>query len=109
MTWMTPSTSAARPRPSTEESRARHLLVASTTAVATGVLLAGTFTRSVGGVVTLVGWGLGILGLHVYGRLGRVIEEPANHGSEVSVATRREVGKSPGTEEREAQSSREDD
>ena len=109
ISWMTPPTSAPRPRPSTKESRARHLLVASTTVVATGVLLAGTVTRSVGGVVTLVGWVLGILGLHIFGRLGRVIEESSSPGSEFSVAKSPEVRQKPETGEEKALSSREDD
>jgi hypothetical protein len=65
-----------------EETRARHVLVASTVSVAIGILLAGTLTRNVGGAITLVGWALGLYGLHTYGRLGRTSPRRADPTTE---------------------------
>ncbi len=53
------------------EARARLWLLAAVGAVASGVLVAGTVSRSVGGVLTVAGWALGIFALHTFGRLGR--------------------------------------
>ena len=68
---MSSASRAETKAPFAEESRARHVLVASAGLVAIGILLAGTVTRNVGGAITLVGWALGLYGLHTYGRLGR--------------------------------------
>jgi hypothetical protein len=59
------------------EARARLWLLAAVGAVASGVLVAGTVSRSVGGVVTVAGWALGIFALHTFGRLGRSASGPS--------------------------------
>lgn len=64
------------------EARARLWLLAAVGAVASGVLVAGTVSRSVGGVLTVAGWALGIFALHTFGRLGR----SASGGSTASAA-----------------------
>lgn len=54
-----------------DEARARLWLLAAVSAVAIGVLVAGTVSRGVGGVLTVAGWAFGIFALHTFGRLGR--------------------------------------
>lgn len=64
-------TSPSAPTFGTVETRARNLLVASAVVLVAGVLLAGTVSRDIGGGLVLLGWALGIYGLHTFGRLGR--------------------------------------
>ncbi len=53
------------------ERQARWLLQVAAGAVALGLAIAGTLSRDAGGALTAAGWGLGLLGLHRFGRLGR--------------------------------------
>lgn len=54
-----------------KETRARRALSLGAALVLVGVLLAGTIARDAGGVLTLLGWGVAVYGLHAFGRVGR--------------------------------------
>lgn len=52
------------------ERRARSLLGGAAACMVVGLLVAGTVSRTVGGVVTLVGWLASLWALHTLGRAG---------------------------------------
>jgi hypothetical protein len=52
--------------------RGKRLLVLACVAISGGVAIAGTMDRSLGGVVLLAGWGMGVAALHRLGRAGSV-------------------------------------
>jgi len=85
---MSSASQAATKASFAEESRARHVLVASALSVAAGILLAGTLTRTVGGAITLFGWALGLYGLHTYGRLGRASARRGERATETEADVR---------------------
>lgn len=49
---------------------ARRVLALGAVVAVVGVALGGTVSRDAGGVLALVGWGLLVLGVHSFGRLG---------------------------------------
>lgn len=64
MTDEAPSPEAAR------LARARRLLAAGGVTIAAGLALAGTMSRSGGGIVLVAGWLVMIAGIHLFGRSG---------------------------------------
>lgn len=77
----------AQPPPDAFE-RGKRLLVLACAAIAGGIAIAGTMDRSLGGVVLLAGWGMGVAALHRLGRAGSVRSGKTGRRSRAAGAVR---------------------
>jgi hypothetical protein len=53
-----------------QELRARRLLAIGSVLTAVGIAISGSYERTAGGIIVVVGWALVVYGIHSFGRAG---------------------------------------